>query len=327
MTSPRTGIARGAALAVMLAGAACAAPSGVSPSAGRPSASPEPSLSSAVTAMLEIGRPVTSLAVGDNGVWLRIESGKILHIDPATNSVVATIQDAGFGVYGNVRVGPGAVWVTSFANDTVYRIDPDTHEVVAEIEVGANPEGLLVTDDAVWVANHRGGSISQIDPATNAVVATLSFGPEGPAGPKSIIMLDGDLWTAVPNMGSVVRLDPASGEVVSTFTFPEPDNLVADAETMYVFAGNGLSTIDPATNEVKRVGDLPELVPNAFADGSAWAVRGTDLWRLDADTFDPLESWRVSDRDIYFGLLAIGDGSVWLAFGDDGWLVRVDPGL
>ena len=66
---------------------------------------PEPSLSSAVIAMLEIGRPVTSLAVGDNGVWLRIESARIL-IDPATNSVVWVIQDAGFGVYGNVRVGP-----------------------------------------------------------------------------------------------------------------------------------------------------------------------------------------------------------------------------
>ena len=216
--------------------------------------------------------------------------------------------------------------MTSFANDTVYRIDPETHEVVAEIEVGANPEGLLVTDDAVWVANHRGGSISQIDPATNAVVATL-VGPDGPAGPKGIIMLGGDLWTVVPNMGSVVRLDPASGEVVSTFTFPEPDNLVADAETMYVFAGSGLSTIDPATNEVNRVGDLPELVPNAFADGSAWAVRGTDLLAARRAHLRSAGKWRISDRDIYFGLLAIGDGSVWLAFGDDGWLVRVDPGL
>jgi len=311
----------------MLFSAACAAPGGVSPSVSRPTATPEPSLSSSVTATLEIGRLVTSLTVGETGVWLRAESGQIMHVDPATNSVVATIREAGFGEFGNVRLGPGAVWVTSFANDTVYRIEPDTHEVIAEIEVGANPEGLLVTDEAVWVANHRGGSISQIDPASNAVVATLSFGPEGPSGPKNIVMLDGDLWTPVPNMGSVVRLDPVSGEVVKTFAFPEPlDSLVADEDTLYVFAGNGLSSIDPVTNEVTRVGDLPELLPAAFADGAAWAITGKDLWRLDADTFAPLESWRVADRDMYFPAVAARDGAIWVAFGDDGWLTRVEPG-
>jgi YVTN family beta-propeller protein len=310
----------------MLASTACAAPGGVSQSASRPTATPDPSLSSAVTAVLEIGRLVTSLAVGDSGVWLRTESGQILHVDPDTNAVVATIREAGFGEFGNVRLGSGSVWVTSFANDTVYRIDPDTHEVVAEIEVGANPEGLLVTDEAVWVANHRGGSISQIDPASETVVATLSFGPEGPSGPKNILMLGGHLWTPVPNMGSVVRLDPANGEVVKTFPFPEPlDSLVADGDTVYVFAGNGLSSIDPATNEVTRLGELPEPLPAAFADGSAWAVSGTDLWRLDAATFAPIESWRVADRDMYFPAVAIDDGSVWLAFGDDGWLTRLEP--
>ena len=122
----------------------------------------------------------------------------VIHIDLESGQLVSTI-DVGAGEFGDIAAGDDAVWVTTFDENTVSRIDPTSDEIVAVIEVGANPEDLLVTPNAIWVSNHRDGSLSRIDPATNKVVATVKVGPKGPSGPKEIALVAGDLWTAIPN--------------------------------------------------------------------------------------------------------------------------------
>jgi YVTN family beta-propeller protein len=46
----------------------------------------------------------------------------------------------------------GSVWVTSRDDGTISRIDPATNRVEARIEVGNDPEGIVVDDNVVWVA-------------------------------------------------------------------------------------------------------------------------------------------------------------------------------
>lgn len=309
---------------------ACAAPGSSTPipNASSPSPSPAPTLpgwaTKGVAAIIDFGRkPITSITADETGVWVRVGYGGIAHIDPASNAVVATLNP-GFTQYGNVRVGAGAVWSTDFDHNLVMRIDPKTDDIVAQIAVGQNPEELTVTDDTVWVANHRGGSISRIDPATNMVVQTLTIGPQGTGGPKGIVIAGGDLWTPVPNLGAVLRIDPASGKIARSIAFDDPGGVLANGELVYVFAAGALSQINVGTNVVTRI-EVGEHIPGMFADGSAWAVDGMRLWRLDAHTFQALKSWQIAESEVGFGQLAFVGGSVWVAL-EGGRVVRVDVG-
>ena len=52
-----------------------------------------------------------------------------------------------------VRAGLGGIWITYASEDRVVRVDPDTGQVVAAIEVGSGPRFLAVGEGGVWVMN------------------------------------------------------------------------------------------------------------------------------------------------------------------------------
>jgi hypothetical protein len=127
-----------------------------------------------------------------------------------------------------------------------------------------------------------------------------------------------------PVLGTV----PAVGQRLSViafrirFAFDDPGGVLADGRSIYVFAAQTLSKIDVATNVVTALG-TPDHVPAAFADDSAWAVDGTQLWRLDAHSFEPMTSWRISETEMQFARLAFAGGAVWVA-DEGGRVVRVN---
>jgi YVTN family beta-propeller protein len=47
--------------------------------------------------------------------------------------------------------GADAIWVASPTAGTVSRIDPSANKVVATIDIGNAPAGLVVADGYVWV--------------------------------------------------------------------------------------------------------------------------------------------------------------------------------
>jgi DNA-binding beta-propeller fold protein YncE len=77
--------------------------------------------------------------------------GTVSRIDPATNSVTATIRVP--GVPDAIVAAGGGVWVTSESTRTILRIDPKTTRIVARIRPGSQPGGLAAADDGtIWVA-------------------------------------------------------------------------------------------------------------------------------------------------------------------------------
>ena len=74
----------------------------------------------------------------------------------------------------------GQVWVGAYNGGALTHIDEATGEAT-EVTVDAQPEGMLVTPDAVWVADFLSRSLLRVDPATGEVVATIEVGrePEG----------------------------------------------------------------------------------------------------------------------------------------------------
>jgi YVTN family beta-propeller protein len=114
-----------------------------------------------------------------------------------------------------VSANATGVWATSWTTGLAYHVDPTTQEILASVETGVS-KGILATDDAVWVANTRDGTVTRIDPATNEIVATIVVGSKGPGGPNWLASGFGSIWVGSPLDSAVVRIDPVANEVQAT---------------------------------------------------------------------------------------------------------------
>jgi hypothetical protein len=286
----RPTLVRAALLTLSIVG--CAPTTGTSRTQIAPT--PSPGAPDRIIATIPLDVKVDAIAAGPEGVWLRSPSGAVLAVDPATNTIAARV-DVPASRFGGIAVASGSVWVTDFVHSQLIRIDPKAKAIVATIEVGTNPQAMLVTPDAIWVSNQRGGSISKVDIASGTVVATFAFTKAGATGPLGIALAGGDLWTAAPNAQSVFRLRPTDGRVLAKLTIPAKffGGPISDGRFVYVRTGDdSMVKIDPATNAAVD-GFAPAVVPDFFARSGFWGATGSDLLRLDAATLAPADRWAV----------------------------------
>ncbi|MDQ3739031.1 MAG: hypothetical protein M3337_07665, partial [Actinomycetota bacterium] len=95
---------------------------------------------------------------------------------------------------------------------TLYRIDPQTSNVQAEIEVDMLACGLLLTTaDAVWVTSCEDGPSKRIDPDTDEVVEETAAGVLPPVTAE-----DGSTWQVRGLDQLVDRIDPATGAAIES---------------------------------------------------------------------------------------------------------------
>ena len=182
-----------------------------------------------------------------------------------------------------VAFGDDAVWVANFTDGTVSRIHPRTRQVVQTVEVGAAPSGLAAGFGSVWVANSGSRSMSRINAATNRVVQTIEVG-NGPAG---VAVGGGALWVANTLDGTVSRIDPTSGAVGAPINVgSSPSGIVADDSAVWV------ANLEPGT-----------------------------VTKVDTQTSRVVASIQVGNGPRG---LAIGEGSVWTANSRDGTVSRID---
>ncbi len=177
------------------------------------------------------GTTIGGLAVGDEGVWViggdpeRVSA--VSRIDTGSGTVTGTF-DAGL-VAKQIAVGAGAVWAggSQFAfegkdGDAVVRINPETGEVLATIEVGDTLGAIIEYNGAIWVADSSGPQASgarllRIDPATNEVTDTIEVG-QGSTGGMELIAGDGYIFAinTADRQTYVINAETAEGESIIT---------------------------------------------------------------------------------------------------------------
>ena len=174
-----------------------------------------------IQALIEVGDPSAvpstsmsdphGVAAGEAGVWVANAAGRSVgRIDPATNTVAESIP---LSVVPYVLALDGeTLWVTSFNDDRVVRVDLKSGEVIADISV-PKPTGIAIGFDGVWVVEHRDDTIARIDPDTNEVVKEIAVGERGPndlCGKciENVVVGDDAVWTANNEGRSVSRIDP-----------------------------------------------------------------------------------------------------------------------
>ncbi|MDX6540536.1 MAG: virginiamycin lyase [Gaiellales bacterium] len=271
------------------------------------------------------------LTVGEGAVWsLNPSIGRLLRIDPKTNSVVKQIPIA---AYADIAVGLGSIWLTNPESNTVDRMDAKSFRVLATIPVETEPLGVAVTPQAVWVANNGRAapdvpSVSRIDPATNTVVATIPLGPTSAccALHMGVIAAAGAVWTVVPQANQVVRIDPATNaKTVFKVDFPPCAYLAADERTVWATGGgcgDVVGRIDLRTQAPAKLVE-PHPIGLRLAFGRVWVVSlaAANLDQLDRSTKQIVARLPVGGHPIH---LAVGFGSLWVLDGE-GRVLRIQP--
>ena len=192
---------------------------------------------------------------------------------------------------------------------------PSTLATLASVEF-ADTGSIAATDDAVWVAD-RSGRLAELDPTTGGVLRTVTL----PRAATELLLTGDSVWVASAT-GDLVRVDRASLGVTA-IPGAVGVALASSPGAIWVGGTNEVIRIDPTTNAVSLhvpvanrsadlgiavvgdgvwVGTRAEIVRLSAADGSVtariagdasrlafgagflWAIRGTELLRIDPVT-------------------------------------------
>ena len=258
-----------------------------------------------IQARIDVGDPAAvpdlmsdphGVAVADAGVWVgQTAEHAVARIDPATNAVTKSIP---------VEVAPYALaldgktlWVSSFLDDRVVRVDLESGSVVADIEV-PKPTGIALGFDAVWVVGHRDDTLVRIDPKKGKVVAEISLGERGPNDlcgmcVENVVVGKEAVWTANNEGRSVSRIDPKSNKVTATIDLPlRPWQVTVGGGSIWASqlddsnGGGAIARIDEGTNEATSY-PVARALGVTWADDALWVTvpgrRGDSLARLEVD--------------------------------------------
>jgi YVTN family beta-propeller protein len=264
----------------------------------------------------------------------------LVRIDPSTDRVAHRVP-VGPDPSG-VAVGGGAVWVTSFKEKTVWRIDTRTDQVVKALANGT-PTGIAVGEDDAFVANGEDPqtSVTRLDAATGQQIDSAALdanvvaaGDAGvwAAGQFVVTRVNGGVTAATGNRG------PISAGSTQQVPVPFPMDEVHYREfSSGIAVGDGgvwvigdandraLAEISPASPRIVATIPLPG-VPAGVAAGedAVWVTDQLDdlVWRVDPARDRIVGAIKVG-RDPQG--VAVGAGGVWVANTVDGTVSRIDP--
>jgi YVTN family beta-propeller protein len=290
-----------------------------------------------VLAQVSVDADPTSVAFGDDGVWVTSSAGNtVLRVDPATGTVRETIP-VGSNPSG-IAVGGSGIWVANHDEGTVSWINPQSNSVVMQIRVGNGPTAVAVGFGSVWVTNAEDRTVSRIDAETGRPITTIATDAVG----RGIAVGAGSVWVTDEASRTVVRIDPETNRVTSTATVGNgPAGIAYGAGAVWVAndLDDTVSELDPTTMAVRAaipVKGSPWAL--AFQNGVLWvsAEFAQRLVRIDSETLRtsaiPIANRPMgltpTPAGIWVAVAASGSGHyggrlVVLADGFD----SIDPGL
>ena len=216
-----------------------------------------------------------AVAFGDGSIWvINTVEHNVLRIEMETGTAATSPIPLDFEPK-EIAYGEDAVWVCSADRLWLARIDPQSNEVVAEIDLSAlkipnfNFVTMAAGEGAVWLTDQL--NVIQIDPQTNQIV-----GEPLPAGEEIIVAAlgHGTLWTGSHDDGMITRVDAKTHRVVAKIEMGfSVHGLAVSEDSAWVLDEHGFAVvrIDPQSNQ------LQERVPIDFI-GSNLATGAESVW-------------------------------------------------
>lgn len=210
-----------------------------------------------VAATITLAPHIYALTVSPGAVWVaNKEQNTVTRIDSQTHQAVATISTPAAPVA--LSFGAGSVWSCNGRGGQMglTRIDPQTNQVLAQIDLG-NAQGyecssvLALSEVVVWVVlfntnTNRVDALEHIDPATNQVSATISI-PNADIVPQFAADEHGVWVCSDGDNAGLFRLDPKTGKVVGKLAL-DCSGVVSSAGSPWLIDGAAgrLDRITPA---------------------------------------------------------------------------------
>jgi hypothetical protein len=279
--------------------------------------------------------PAAAVAVGEDAVWVLLEHGTLLRVDPDRHQVTGRLELG--APMGPLAVGAGAVWVGNGQATVTARVDPVRLRVTARF----GGYVVAVAHGVLWSYCCRRGykpmGFGRIDARTlrprPPLVVTDALGRRQPVGRLAVgtdavwsqTLEDGRLWR-VPLGGGPARAVGVSGAGYG---------LAADAGAAWVLSGSGdpgdlsnrtgrLRRLDQRTGTVTVTMPLPDLAVGLAAGpvlggGAVWLAGpstrlqdgGGILLRVDPAS-GRVTGWLRSPLGFAQGVLAAGPHGAWV---------------
>jgi hypothetical protein len=133
-------------------------------------------LTSYAVTKIDLGSDVHDVAFGDGSVWATVDktgttSAKLVRIDPATGSVIASVDVVGSPW--DVAIGSGYAWVApnDDANPYAVAVSTASNRVVASVKLSQGLPSVTVRGKSAWFA----GSLTSGDTLLGGVVTRVDW--------------------------------------------------------------------------------------------------------------------------------------------------------
>lgn len=298
----------------------------VTPTAPSPSAVDRIQLKKVEDARVELDSP-DWLASGFGSVWVKRDDGAVVRLGSG-GKVQATIDADIYQppVCQGLGVSTDAVWACA-TEGTIIRIDPETNDVVAEIEVPKiNEQGRLVSyGGQVWLLTDDGDRLTGISEDTDKAGDPIELGA---FCTETADRIEGStLWVACASEGVLLRVDLEKKKVTGKVTDLALATNVSVGEDVWVGFEKGLARVDPSSLDVTMLQEA--VTPNrvhAIGDHVWVREEGGEafLTRLDASSAEVRQIIAADDLPSGGDVIEL-DGVVWASAYDDGTVVRLTP--
>jgi streptogramin lyase len=193
------------------------------------------------------GGQAYGLSADADSVWaVSFDAGTVARIDPASDSVTATV-DLGAGAASAMSTA-GDLWVAGYGGAPLFRVDPASASTTDRFSVGELCCDLTYGNDLVWAIDPS-GAVKGISPADGTVAAQYDVTLD-PNAHSNAVFAGGALWVS-SDTTPLHRIDATTGEsrdldVGGGVPFVAKDGLVWGASPTEVWA------LDETTGEVSQ---------------------------------------------------------------------------
>lgn len=204
---------------------------------------------------------------GADAMW-SCDLQDLVRIDPANDTVVATVPAGKVPGQGRIVRAAGRMWVLAGEGDRLVGVAEADGSLSEPITLPAACHDLGANGEIIYVVCERAGRVLRVDPASATVTADVQI-----TSPVWVSAAGSGVWVSAEQ--DLLRLDPVTLSTAVRVEGMGTGNLGA------IWADGGgvwVRKVDPFISRVEAAGSITRVISAPFGSGGDVLVDGDHLW-------------------------------------------------